>query len=198
MTLAQLEALFENKDWQTLRDRASADAAPEIADLLRALERPNRMLLFRALSRDVAAEVFVRLTPQAQDALLRELADDEARELLATLNPDDRTHLLAELPGQVTSRLLRLLSHDDLREVRLLLGYPDESVGRLMTPDYVAVHPDWTIAGALGEIRRQGTDSETIDHIYVVDASGRLIDDIELRKIHFSVASWYLGQPAAL
>jgi magnesium transporter len=183
MSVADLEILVTKKDWQALRDRVSVDAAPEIADLFRALEKPNRMLLFRALPRAVAAEVFAHLTPQAQDVLLRELADDEARELLANLTPDDRTHLLEELPGQVTSDLLRLLSHEDLREARLLLGYPEDSVGRLMTPDYVAIRPEWTIARALEEIRRQGSDSETINRVYVVDSAGRLIDDIELRRI---------------
>jgi magnesium transporter len=74
-------------------------------------------------------------------------------------------------------------SHEALREARLLLGCPEESVGRLMIPAYVGIRPEWTIARTPEEIRRQGTDSETINRVYVVDSSGRLIDDIESRRI---------------
>lgn len=183
MDAKEIRALVDRNEWQGLRDAVTADLAPEIADLLSELEKPQRALLFRALGRDVAADVFANLAPETQDVLLRELADDETRELLARLSPDDRTHLLEELPGQVTSYLLRLLSLEDLQEARVLLGYPAESVGRLMTPDYVAIRPEWTIGRALQQIRAQGRDSETINRVYVVDGSERLIDDIELRKI---------------
>lgn len=182
MQMSEIQDLIDRSDWQELRNRVLPDLAPEIADLLRDLEKPTRVLLFRALARDVAAEVFAHMTPDAQDALLRALADDETRELLAILSPDDRTRLLQELPGQVTSYLLRLLSPEDLQEARFLLGYPEDSVGRLMTPDYVAIRPEWTVARAIEQIRTQGKDSETVNRVYVVDALGHLIDDIELRK----------------
>src|SRR5690606_23466125 len=97
--------------------------------------------------------------------------------------PDDRTQLLEELPGQVTQRLLNLLSPEDLKEARWLLGYPAESVGRLMTPDYVAVRPEWTVEQALAHIRAKGKDSETINVVYVGDQEWRLLDDIELRRL---------------
>jgi magnesium transporter len=190
MTMPDIRALIEGTDWEELRRTVTADLAPEVADLLRELDKPARVLLFRALGRDVAAEVFAHLSPAAQDGLLRELADDETRELLATLRPDDRTQLLAELPGQVTSDLLRLLSPEDRREARHLLGYPEDSVGRLMTPDYVAIRPEWTIARAIDHIRTHGHDRETINRVYVIDAIGHLADDIELRRI-------ILADPAA-
>jgi magnesium transporter len=102
------------------------------------------------------------------------------------MSPDDRTQLLAELPGQATQRLLNLLPEDELREASWLLGYPEGSVGRLMTPDYVAVRPHWTVGEALRHIRAHGRDSETVNRIFVVDDGWRLIDDIELR--HFILA----------
>lgn len=186
-----IEHLIEKADWQGLRQHVSIDGAPEVAERLPELPKPTRVLVFRALARDVAAEVFADLPPHAQDELLRELADDETRDLLASLSPDDRAHLIDELPAQVTQNLMRLLSPDDLQEVRLILGYPEESVGRLITPDYVAIQPEWTVARALEQIRAVGKDSETINRIYVVDPAGRLIDDIELRRL-------ILAEPASM
>src|SRR5690606_17764991 len=116
-----------------------------------------------------------------QNALLHDLTNEEARALLSHLSPDDRTTLLAALPGQVTQKLTNLLSPEDLREARWLLGYPEDSVGRLMTPDYVAVKPEWTVEQSLQHIRARGKDSETINRIYVVDDNWRLLDDIQLR-----------------
>jgi magnesium transporter len=174
--------LVEARDWRELRDVLSGWPAPEIADLLLHVRKEDRVLLFRVLQRDEAAEVFAYLDLDQEDALLRDLTDDETRRLLADLPPDDRTHLLEELPGNATQRLLNLLSADDLKEARWLLGYPEESVGRLMTPDYVAVHPEWTVDDALNHIRRHATNTETVNRIFVVDKGWHLLDDIELRR----------------
>jgi magnesium transporter len=175
--------LIEARRWIELRDALAEWPAPEIADLLLHLRKEDRVLLFRSLSRDTATEVFAYLDVEQQDALLRDLTDEETRTLLADLPPDDRTHVLEELPGRATQRLLNLLSGEDLREARWLLGYPEESVGRLMTPEYVAVHPEWTIADALQHIRAHGKDSETINRILVTDLDWHLIGDMELRHV---------------
>jgi magnesium transporter len=176
-------ALLADRRWSDLRRRLASLPAPEIADLLRALDKADRVLLFRALAREPEAEIFAHLTTEEQDALLLDLTDDETRGLLASLPPDDRTHLLEEMPGRVTQRLLNLLSPDDLQEARELLGYPDESVGRLMTPDYVALRPHWSMADAIAHVRKRGIDSETVDVLYVVDGAWRLIDEFELRRV---------------
>lgn len=175
--------LIEARQWPALRNLLSSRQAPELAELLPTLHKPHRALVFRMLPRDLAADVFSYLGTDDRDALLVELTDEETRAILAGLTPDDRTHLLGELPARVTRRLLNLLSPEDLREARFLLGYPEESVGRLMTPDYVAVRPHWTIDRALQHIRVFGKDSETINRVYVTDDAGRLLDDIELRKL---------------
>jgi magnesium transporter len=137
----EIRALIEARNWGALRTTVTEYRPAEAADLLLELETADRALFFRALPPDYATEVFAHLRPEQQDDLLRDLTDDETRRLLADLAPDDRTQLLSELPGTVTQRLMTLLSPDDLREARDLLGYPEESVGRLMTPDYVAVRP---------------------------------------------------------
>jgi magnesium transporter len=110
------------------------------------------------------------------------LTDQEARELLAKLRPDDRTVLLEELPRQTILRLQNLLSSRDLIEAKKLLGYPEESVGRLMTPDFVSVLPSWTIEQAFQHIRRKGREAETISIIYVTDARWKLLDAVELER----------------
>jgi magnesium transporter len=178
----EIEELLHAKNWGVLREALELWPAPELSDLLLSLPKSDRVLFYRALPRALAAEVFSHLEPANQDELLRDLTDEETRHLLANLLPDDRTHLLEELPGQVTQRMLNLLSPQDLREARWLLGYPEESVGRLMTPDYVAVRQDWTVDQALRHVRRAGKRSETVNRIYVVDAEWRLVDDIELRR----------------
>jgi magnesium transporter len=174
--------LIERRQWSELRDTLTDWPPPEVADLLLHLRKEERVLLFRALPRAFAAELFSHLELDQQNALLRDLSDEETRRLLADLPPDDRTHLLEELPGQATQRMLNLLGPEDLEEARWLLGYPEESVGRLMTPEYVAVQPEWTVAEALEHIRVHGRDSETINRIFVIDERWHLLDDIELRR----------------
>jgi magnesium transporter len=179
----EIENLISNRAWADLRHLLSEWPAPEAADLLRALERPDRLVVFRVLPRGLAADVFSYLEREDKENLLRDLKNGETRQLLANLSPDDRTHLLEEMPGQATQRLLNLLDPEDFAEASALLGYPEESVGRIMTPDYVAVRPGWSIGRALTHVRRHGKDSETINRIYVVDGDWRLLDDFELRRL---------------
>lgn len=179
----EIKELIDSHKWNDLKDAMESWPAAEIADLLLNIEKKERMLLFRALPREVSADVFAYLEHDQRDTLLHDLTDQETRELLADLPPDDRTSLLEELPAKVTRRLLNLLSPEDLKESRQLLGYPEESIGRSMTPDFVAVRPNWTISQALSHIRKFGKDSETIYRIYVTDKNGMLLDDILLRSV---------------
>jgi magnesium transporter len=175
-----VRALLERGDYAALRRRLANEPVPEVVDLLRQLEKPDRVVVFRLLPRRVSSEVFADLDREDQMALVADLTDEETRRLLAEVAPDDRTQLLEELPGRITQRLLNLLSPEDLAEARELLGYPEESVGRLMTPDYVAVKRYWTIGRALEHIRAKGRESETINEVYVTDEGWRLVDAIEL------------------
>ncbi len=179
----EIQELIEHRKWTDLKITLSDWPAPEIADLLLDLEKSDRVLVFRALPRDISSEVFSYLAYEQRDSLLFDLTDDETKALLTDLSPDDRTDVLEELPAKVTKRLLMLLSPDDLKEARDLLGYPETSIGREMTPDFVAIRKDWTVDDAIAHIRLFGKDSETINRIYVVDDDGMLLDDILLRYI---------------
>jgi len=180
----RIRELIDEHQWQKLRDEALWEKwpIPDIADALLDLNKKNRVLAFRLIPREMSAEVFAYLEKEDRNALLKDLTDEETRRLLADLQPDDRTTLFEELPGQVTQRLLNLLSPEDLREARFLLGYPEYSVGRLMTPNYVAVRPEWTVAQALEHCRVKGKNSENLHIIYVVDANWKLLDAVELPR----------------
>lgn len=181
-----IEAIKKNladRDWRSLKSMLQYVPHVEISDLLSELPNEQQVLVFRSLDRETSANVFSFMESDEQDALLELLSSVESRDLLANLSPDDRTELLLELPSRVTRRLMELLSVEDLKETRQLLGYPEESVGRIMTPDYVRVRAHWTVEKALDHIRRFGKDSETINIVYVVDKNGVLIDSVRLRKI---------------
>ena len=179
----EIHDLIENRRWSELKDVLASWPIPEVAELILDLEKADRVILFRLIPREISADVFAYMDQEQRNNLLFDLTDRETRELLSDLSPDDRTELLEELPAKVTRTMLNLLNHEDLREARELLGYPEESIGRKMTPDFVAVRPDWTIKEALEHIRKFGKDSETIYRIYITDKNGKLLDDILLRNI---------------
>jgi magnesium transporter len=173
--------LGERRFWEVrtaLRDVAPAD----VADTLGLLEPEQAALAFRLLPRDRAGDAFSQLDPDRRERLIEELGAS-AQPIVEAMDPDDRAALLDELPPKVSRRLLAALKPADRRETQAILGYPPESVGRLMTPDYVRVKPDWTMERVLQQIRRFGSDAETISYVYVTDSSGRLIDDILIRKV---------------
>jgi magnesium transporter len=180
--ILDLHGLIQKRDWPAVRDTIAALPEAEIAEALFELDTADRMVLFRLLPHERSGDVFSLLDRDQQNRLLDDLTSEETRQLLASLSPDDRTYLFEELPGRVTQKLLNLLNPADLAETRKLLGYPPESVGRLMTPDYVAVRPGWTIRQALAHIRSKGKDSETVDMLYVVDESWKLLDALDLRR----------------
>src|SRR6185295_16749737 len=134
---------------------------------------------------------FEYLSTDAQNALLKAMASEDVAALLNEMAPDDRTMFLEELPAEVTRQLLALLTPGERAVAVKLLGYPEGSIGRLMTPHYVAVREDWTVAQVLDYVRAHGQDSETLNVIYVVDDKGQLVDDIRIRE-------FLLTSPASL
>ena len=141
------------------------------------------MVAFRVLPRKDAAAVFEYLPHDSQDTLLKSMGHEDVAALLNQMAPDDRTMFLEELPAAATRQLLSLLTPAQRSVAMTLLGYPEDSIGRLMTPSYVAVREDWTVRQVLDHIRAYGQDSETLDVIYVVDQQGLLVDDIRLREL---------------
>ncbi|MEM0982977.1 MAG: magnesium transporter [Planctomycetota bacterium] len=168
---------------ESLRVLDPADVADLIDDLLEELGPDEAAVAFRVLPRAEMADTFAHLDQEEQEQLIAHLGDERAVRVVESLEPDDRARLLDELPLEVTQRILRSLDPKSRRETQAILGYPAESVGRLMTPDYVKVGVTFTAAQSLEHIRRYGQDAETVHWVYVVDADGRLVDDLHIRKI---------------
>ncbi len=184
--MVEIQDLIKQKDWRLLKETLSGWPAPDIAELLEDLELRERVVAFRLLSPQLATDVFSEFDIDKQVGLLYQLSNEHIREIISGLDPDDRTGLFEELPGRITQRFLNLLSPEDRRDSLKLLGYPENSVGRLMTSEYVIARPTWSVEEALRHIRRCGSDAETINVIYVVDEAWHLIDDIPLRRLILS------------
>lgn len=147
-------------------------------------ELPEHATTFiSSLSINRAANVFRILDFPTQERIVKKLSGPKIAELINELPPDDRTSFFSELHGDAVKKMIILLSPADRKEALSLLGYPEDSVGRLMTPDYITVREDWSVARILDHIRRYGKNSETIDVIYVIDQNGVLLDDIRIREI---------------
>jgi magnesium transporter len=178
----ELAALIRKRDFGGLREMVRNRPASDLAEVLTDLPVDDRVLFFRVLPRKEATAAFEYLESDAQEALLKAMATEEAAALLNDMAPDDRTTFLEELPASATRQLLALLKPEERAVAVTLLGYPEQSIGRLMTPDYVAVREDWTVQQVLDYIRQHGQDSETLNVIYVVDDRGVLIDDVRIRE----------------
>lgn len=179
----EIDELVEKRNWLSLKDAIADWPAPDIAELIENLQPEPQFLIFRMLPPALAAEVFAYLSVDVQESFLQQLTGQQRNQLLDAMAPDDRTALLEELPGELARQILNDLSPEALKEVRQLLGYPPDTVGRLMTPDFVAVKPEWTIQQALDHIRKYGRDAETINVIYVTDERERLVGDLRIRQL---------------
>jgi magnesium transporter len=130
-----------------------------------------------------AVSVFKLLDINQQKDIVKEIPARKTAKILNELPPDDRTDFLEELPKAAIRDLIKLLNPEERKITLSLLGYPEDSVGRLMTPDYVYVYPAFTVGQVLDNIRKYGKNSETIDVIYIIDEQGCLVDDIRIRDL---------------
>ena len=178
----ELAAVVRARDFSRLRDMVRNRHASDLASVLTDLSIEDQVVVFRLLPRKDASAVFEYLSYESQEALLKAMAQEDVAALLNNMAPDDRTEFLEELPAAATRQLLALLTPAERAVALTLLGYPEGSIGRLMTPQYVAVREAWTIREVLDYIRAHGQDSETLNVIYVVDEQGSLIDDIRIRE----------------
>jgi len=177
--------LIKEEAWTTLKRELAMLDIPGIVQLIERSNELQSTLLFRFLPREAAKEVFQELHPRKQGEIIDGLAHHATllSNLMNDMEPDDRTALFEELPGKIAQQLMQLLSVENLQQTTQLLGYPEESIGRLMTPRYVAVKLHFTVADTLQHIRRFGKDAETLGVVYVVDKQWQLIDDLKIRDI---------------
>ena len=188
--------LIENKSWKIVKQELTNFEPFQIAEIIGSLPKSDQIVLFRLLSREQAKETFQHLSYEEQEDIIESLANNVSKlsTLLNDLDPDDRTAFFEELPGTMSQRLIQMLSKEERKIATQLLGYPEESIGRLMTPEYVAVKPHFTVQEALEYIRRFGRNSETLNVIYVVDNKWKLIDDIKIREILLAPADKLISE----
>ncbi|MDR3194160.1 MAG: magnesium transporter [Tannerella sp.] len=181
----RFHVLIENKDWKIIKLQLNILEPLHIAEIIEILDEADAVVLFRLLPRVLAKETFQYLSHEEQEDIIEGLAtnSNQIASLLNDLDPDDRTAFFEELPGKVSQRLVQMLSKEEREIATRLLGYPEDSIGRLMTPEYVAIKPYFTVEQALRHIRKFGHDSETLNVIYVVNDQWKLIDDIRIKEL---------------
>ncbi|HUT56509.1 MAG TPA: magnesium transporter [Phycisphaerae bacterium] len=176
-------ALIESRDFAALKNALKDMEVHDLADLLRDLQGENLGLCFRLLSQETAGEVLAELEPEQREHLITTLSSEKLAGILNDMAPDDRTELLEELPGELAQALLSQLRGEELQIARSLLAYPEDSIGRLMTPEYVAVRPEWTVQQVLDHIRKVGPDKETLNVLLAVGDGGRLVGQVWLEDL---------------
>lgn len=184
--LLEIQPLLDSQNPAALQNFLKNILPNDAADLIITQPPIQQRKVFSALSLDTEVSTFELLPFAIQKNILYAVPSSRAAQILNALSPDDRTAFLEELPSMVVKELLKLLSPSERKLTLQLLGYPEYSVGRLMTPDYIAVKLDWTVRQILDYVREFGHNSETIDVIYVVDDNNILIDDINLKEFLFA------------
>jgi len=179
----EFEELIEQKDWQSLKEVLNDVPPVDVAELLQELDMEVAVVIFRLLKKDNAADVFSYLSTTTGVELLNNLSRSQLSDVMINLEPDEQVALMEELPGHLTQRVLNSMREEDQKQVKKLLGYPEESVGRLMTTRYVRVKADWSIERSMAHIRKYGEKAETLNVIYVVDEKEKLIDDLRLTQL---------------
>src|SRR5689334_15474821 len=179
--IPEIKSLIEAREFNALRELFKEWPPADVAEVILDMDENDRVIIFRVLPHSLAADVFEYLDVEAQQEL-HGMAHEQVVAILNEMSPDDRTALLEELPSAAARQLIRLLTPDERHIAQSLLGYPEDSVGRLVTADFIAVHDDWTVKEVLDYVRENGQDSETLNVIYVVDDRGKLIDDLRIRE----------------
>ncbi len=180
--LPEIQSMIEERNFTALRELFSEMPPVDVAEIILDLPEDEQVIIFRILPNALAADAFEYIDVDDQQKLLRAMAHEQCVAILNEMSPDDRTALLEEMPSAAARQLIQLLTPEERRIAQALLGYPEGSVGRLMTPDFIAVKEGWTVQQVLDYVREHGQDRETLNFIYVVDDRGKLIDDLRMRE----------------
>ncbi|MBI3851689.1 MAG: magnesium transporter [Verrucomicrobia bacterium] len=179
----ELAELIRQRNFNQLREILCGFKPPDLAEIFTDLKPDEEAVLLRILPHELAADVFEYLSLEDQEQLVHALGNEQVAQILNDLSPDDRTALLEELPAAATQKLLNLLSPEERKIAADLLGYPKDSIGRRMTPEYVAIKKTWTVEEVLAHLRREGRRRESLNQLYVVDEKGKLVDWVRLRNL---------------
>jgi len=184
--LKEIRGYFNEKNMQALKDTMNSLESFKVADILEILEPEKQVAAFRVLSKEKALDVFENLETYVQQSLLQSFTDEKSIEFFSSLEPDDRIRLLDELPAGVAKRLLSTLSPYERDLTSILLGYTDGTAGNIMTPKYVRLSKDMTVAQSIERIRSTGKNMETINQLYVTDEGRKLEGVVSLSDLIMS------------
>ncbi len=180
----KVRALLAQKQMDALKHTLNQQDLLELINLFQELLEREKMdemvVLFRLLNKNLSIQVFEQLSLEVQEQLLLAFTEDKAIEVVTALEPDDRVRLLDELPAKVAKKLLSALSSEERQKTADLLGYAPETAGRIMTPEYVSLKRNISVAQALERIRGQKKEAETINVLYVTDENRKLVGVISL------------------
>ncbi len=179
----ELKELIDSKNIRALSLLLKEIHPADIADIIRELDPPERVITLRVLDKVKITEVFSLLDPEEEKELLGYFTERRAKSILLEMSPDDRTQLLDELPASVVKKLLNLLPIEEREEANILLNYPPQSAGRVMTTEYVDLKTEITVSEALEHIRKTGPDRETIYTCYAINENRVLCGVISLKDI---------------
>jgi magnesium transporter len=182
-TTEHITSLIQEGEFFKLKELLKLYEPAELVELIEEEEEREQLIIFRLLPLRLATQVFEYLDLEVQKHFLTNLTQEKITNILNEMSPDDRTALLEFLPDELVRELIQTLSESERKVTLELLGYPEYSVGRLMTPDYIAIREHWTVQQVFDYIRRHGGQSETLSMLYVTDGRGVLIDDIRIREL---------------
>ena len=175
--------MLEDKKYATLRDILITMNPSDVAGLFRGLEDNQIPLMYRLLPKELAAETFVEMDPDAQEILIKGFSDNELKEVLDELYVDDAADIVEEMPASVVKRILKHADPEMRKSINQILRYPEDSAGSIMTTEYVSLRPHMTVEEAILRIRRQGVDKETIYTCYVTDNDKTLLGLVSVKDL---------------
>ncbi len=178
-----LHKMLEEKKYAGLRDILVVMNPSDIATLFLDLEEVRIPLLFRLLPKELAAETFVEMEPEAQELLIRSFSDNELKQIVDELYVDDAADIIEEMPANVVKRILKTADPEMRRSINQILRYPEYSAGSIMTTEYVTLRPEMTVEEAILRIRRQGVDKETIYTCYVTGKDRVLLGIVTVKDL---------------
>ncbi len=178
-----IHELLKAKNFAALKSALAAMEIHDLTELVASLEDEQQGIVLSLLPLETATEIFGDLPLEHQEDLYASLSSEKFAAILNELPPDERTDFLEELPEEIAERLLTSLSGNEQKVALDLMAYPEESIGRLMTTEFVAVREDWSVEQVFRHIRKVAAKKETVNVIYVVDKDSRLLDDIPLEEL---------------
>jgi magnesium transporter len=192
-----LQSLQDITDLNQLKAMLNELPAVDVGDYIVELPLDRRAITFRLLRKDQATEVFEYLPPEVQEDLIGSMHDVQVQQVIEAMSPDDRAELFDELPARVVKRLLQQLSPSERQATATILGYQEDTAGRLMTTEYVQLRQGLMVKEALQKIRLKDEDKETIYYAYVTDDFRRLRQVVSLRQLLFSIPEVYIRDIAS-